>query len=204
VTPRKVLRTLAAPRVRAVRRALAAVGTGAVLATFLVTGTSGVAQAATCSGTSEHIVKAVGTADLTWALCSDSSVQIWNGTIHDTLCDNRAANVRLVTSFEYSTTPTWVELDSSSRYKADGGCGTYESFPRVTLHPRSNPADCSGCLHRLQVQIYACSLTVGAPCSSTYSTNYYFDYSGGGGGCINYAQAPAARRYARIPSVIPC
>jgi hypothetical protein len=185
------------------RRAVALAGAGILLATLAVIGTTAAAQAATCSGTSEKVVKPVGTADFTWAVCSDSSVQIWNGTIHDTLCDSRAAEVRFVTYFEYSTMPTWVELDSSLQYKADSGCGNYDSFPRVTLRPRSNPADCSGCLHRLQVQIVACGGNVVSPCSSTYVTNYYFDYpgEGGGGGCITPARTPAA---ARTPGVIPC
>jgi hypothetical protein len=185
------------------RRAVALAAAGILLATLAVIGTSAAAQAATCSGTSEQVIKPVGTADFTWAVCSDSSIQVWNGTIHDTLCDSRMARVRFVASYEYTTTPTWVELTSSLQYKADSGCGTYDSFPRVTLHPRSSPGDCLGCAHRLQAQVVACNGNVVNPCSSTYVTNYSFVYpgQGGGGGCATPARTEAA---SRVPASIPC
>lgn len=188
------------------QRALAAIGAGLLLATLAVTATPGVAQAATCSGTSEQVVKPVGTIDLTWAVCSDSSLQIWSGTVHDTLCDNRESGVELWEYFEKAGTTTWKEMGHSKDYWADGGCGNYSSFPRVTFARQSDSAgtDCSTCEHQLEVEVFACS-GGGLNCSSDYFSHYYFYYpGGGGGGCAAPLRAPAASRHGRTPGVIPC
>jgi hypothetical protein len=166
------------------QRTLAAVAAGLLLATLVVTATPGAADAATCSGTSENLVEPIGTADFTWAICSDSSIQIWNGTIHDTLCDNRAAEVEFEILFKTATGNGFQLLTVSSTYRTDNGCGTSSSFPHLTFGPNMS-GDCSTCVHQLKVKVVACSNNLFEPCSTNYFTDFDFGYGpgGGAGGC---------------------
>jgi len=200
---------MAAAGLRAARRAVAVAGAGLLLATLAVTGTAAVAQAATCPGTSEQVVKPVGTADFTWAPCSDSSVQVWNGTIHDTLCDNRKSGVKIYEEFEKPGTTTWKDMAWTDNYSADGGCGSYDSFPRIVFARQSDSAgaDCGTCEHRLKIEVFACS-GAGLNCSSDYWAYFYFYYPGAGGvgGCAEppLGVSAAASGTARVPETVPC
>lgn len=134
------------------------------------------AQAATCNGRSDSASASVGRTTFTWDLCSDRSVQIWSGTLHDTNCDGRSAYVSFGTQMYLPGPGTWVGVSGSSSYKADTGCGNWATYPRITLPNRlSTPGgDCSTCLHRLRISIWACNSTT---CSSTTNAYRNFYYS---------------------------
>jgi hypothetical protein len=133
------------------------------------------AHAATCNGRTDSASASVGRTTFTWDLCSDRSIQIWSGTLHDTNCDGRSAYISFGTQWYSSGPGTWIPINGSSSYKADTGCGNWSTYPRITLpHGLTSPGrDCSTCQHRLRISIWACNSTTCSSTTTAYRTYYY-------------------------------
>lgn len=138
----------------------------AVVAMF---GAASPAYAATCGGTGENVTAPVAATTFTWALCSDNSVQIWNGVLYDTNCDSRKAEAWFAIQVIPPGSQLWHGIALSPVYSAGNGCGSSSTYRNTTLTPSP---DCTDCQHRFAVHLLACSTT----CSSDYATYFYYFY----------------------------
>lgn len=152
------------PRILAWTAAMMLFAVGTVLAV------AAPAQAATCgSGTTISWSAPVAATSFNWALCSDHSVVIRNGTISDNNCDGRSAQISFYTQYQNAANGTWMPSGYGGTFYHTGGCGGFSTIRNSTIQPAR---DCATCTHRLQYVLEAC----GASCSSNYVSNSLYWY----------------------------
>jgi hypothetical protein len=154
---------------RAWGRRLVALAVGALLAQAVVVAVTfaPAAQAATCTAR-VHETSVMDSQSPTVRVrydfapeCSDGTARMW-GTVYDTACDGRAAQIQYWI-YDKTSSGSWRQIDSGFA-DTDNGCGTSSSFN----HTRNSPGSVGW---RLKVQIKACN-TFG--CSNGGSPLYYY------------------------------
>ncbi|HET7018181.1 MAG TPA: hypothetical protein VFI65_29960 [Streptosporangiaceae bacterium] len=169
--------------IKALRKFL--VGLAVVLIAFAgPTAISATAQAAvpascTAGGVTSE-TSPVASSSFSYNLCNNN-MTVSGGVLHDTSCDNRAAEVYFGIEVHFNSGWLYVgtgPIDypvTSKSYKVSTGCGQSASYPSFTLpNGLSSPGDdCATCQHRLRIHLYSCN-TLGCSSDYVYTVDTYY------------------------------
>lgn len=148
-------------------RALALVASSVMVGGILVIAHATPAAAA-CFGGPQQVSSPVAATEFNWSGCSNGVVEIRNGILRDTNCDQREARVYFQSQYRSRNGGGWVTMDTAG-FAYVNGCGNWAGYGDFVLYPDTGISS-PGYQLRVAVTLYACNWL----CSERYTTGINF------------------------------